>query len=232
MGKISDLREELTAPKNHPLSSSTVFNSFAIISSHSISSMEHSQMSASPHDIPPVTSIQLIRPTNPGNEADVVSGYPAPDSDNANNFNEKPFKMVITCDSLLHRMNTHKLKVDNIPTEKLTKERNTIIGSVTRCIDIVGKHSDKLTNVVLLAGTNDLATRGANPNNLPDKLDKSLIDLKRFHNVQHVFLYEIPSRFDSHNINSKVSRFNEVLAERFLDTEEWITVIAPEIRYY
>ena len=53
-------------------------------------------MSASLHDIPPIASTQLVRPTNPGNEADVVSGYPASDSDHANNVNEKPCKIVIT----------------------------------------------------------------------------------------------------------------------------------------
>ena len=87
----------------------------------------------------------------------------------------------------------------------------------------------------LLAGTNALATRGVNPDDLIDKLDKSLNDLKHFDNVQHVFLCKIPSGFDSHNINSKVSRFNELLVERYLDTEEWITVIdtiPPEIRYH
>ena len=39
-------------------------------------------MSASPKDITPITSMQLVRPTDPGNEADVVSRYPAPDTDN------------------------------------------------------------------------------------------------------------------------------------------------------
>ena len=165
----------------------------------------------------------------------MVSGYPAPDGDNANNVNEKPRKIVITGDSLLHRMNIHKMKVNNISAVKLTKKGDTISGSFARCMNFVGKHSDQLIDVVLLAGTNDPATRGVNPDDLIDKLDKSLTDLKRFDNVQHVFLCKIPSRFDSHNTNSKVSRFNELLVERYLDTEEWITVIdtiPPEIRYY
>ena len=71
-------------------------------------------------------------------------------------------------------------------------------------------------DIILLTGTNDLATRGVNPADLIDKLDKSLTDLKRFDNVQHVFLCKIPLRFDSHNINSKVSRFNELLVEPYL----------------
>ena len=182
-----------------------------------------------------MTSTQSVRPTNLGNEADVVSGYPAPDSDNANNVNEKPRKIVVTGDSLLHRMNIHKMKVNNISSVKLTKKEDSISGSIAHGINFVGKHSDQLISVVLLAGTNDLTTRGVNPDDFIDKLDKSLTDLKRFDNVQHVFLCKIPSRFDSHNINSKVSRFNELLVEHYIDTEEWITVIdtiPSEIRYY
>ena len=169
-------------------------------------------MPASPQDIPPTTSTQLVRPTDPVNEADVVTGYPTPDSDNANNVNDKPRKIVITGDSLLHRMNIHKMKVNNISAVKLTKKGDTINWSLARCMNFVGKHNDQLTDVVLLAGTNDLATRGVNPDNLIDKLDKSLTDLKRFDNVQRVFLCKIPSRFDLHNVNSKVSRFNELLS--------------------
>ena len=235
LGKISELREEFAALKNHPLPSNTILDSSVTNPSRSISSMERTQMPASPQDIPPITSTQLVRPTDPGNEADVDSGYPAPDSVNANDVNEKPRKIVITSDSLLHRMNIHKMKVNNISTVKLTKKGDTINGSIARCMNFVGKHSDQLIDVVLLAGTNDLAIRGVNPDDLIDKLDKSLTDLKRFDNVQHVFLCKIPARFDSHNINSKVSRFNELLVERYLHTEDWITVIdtiPPEIRYY
>ena len=132
-------------------------------------------------------------------------------------------------------MNIHKMKLNNISTVKLTKKGDTISGSISRCINFMGKHIDQLIDVVLSAGTNDLATHGVHPDDLIDKLDKSLTDLKRFDNVQHVFLSKIPSRFDSHNINSKVSHFNELIVERYLDTEDWITVIGtipPEIRYY
>ena len=128
-------------------------------------------MPASPQDIPPITSMQLVRPTDPGNEADVVSGYPAPDSDNANNVNEKSHKIVITGDSLLHRMNIHKMKVNNISAVKLTKKGDTISRSIARCMNFVRNQSDQLIDVVLLAGTNDLATRGVNYDDLIDKLD-------------------------------------------------------------
>ena len=119
---------------------------------------------------------------------------------------------------------------------KLTKKGDTISGSITHCMNFVGEHSDQLIDIVLSAGTNDLAIRGVNPDDLIDKLGKSVTDLKRLDNVQHVFLCKIPARFDSHNINSKVSRFSELLVvKRCLDTEEWITVIdtiPTEIRYH
>ena len=190
LGKISELREEFAALKNHLLPSNTILDSSVIIRSHSISSMECTQMSASPQDTPPITSTQLVTPTNTGNEADVVSGYPAPDSDNANNVNEKPRNIVITGDSLLHRMNIHKMNVNNISTVKLTKKGDTFSGSTARCINFVGKHSNQLIDIVLLAGTNDL---GVNPDDLIDKLDKSLTNLTRFDNVHHVFLCKNPS---------------------------------------
>ena len=180
LGKISELREEFAALKNHPLPSNTILDSSVTNPSRSISSMECTQMPASPQDIPPITSTQLVRPTDPGNEADVDSGYPAPDSANANDVNEKPRKIVITGDSLLHRMNIHKMKVNNISTVKLTKKGDTINASIARCMNFVGKYSDQLIHVVLLAGTNDLAIRGVSPDDLIDKLDKSLTDLKRF----------------------------------------------------
>ena len=138
-------------------------------------------MPASPQDIPPITSMQLVRPTDPGNEADMVSGYPAPDSVNANDVNKKPRKIVITGDSLLHKMNIHKIKVNNISTVKLTKKGDINNGSIAHCMNFVGKHSDQLIGIVLLAGTNNLAIHGVYPDNLIDKLDKSLTNLKRFH---------------------------------------------------
>ena len=55
LGKISELRKEFEALKNHPLPSNTVLDSSVIDPSHSISSMERSQMPASPQDIQPIT---------------------------------------------------------------------------------------------------------------------------------------------------------------------------------
>ena len=99
--------------------------------------MERTQMSASQQDLSLITSTQLVRPTNPGNEADVISGYPAPDSDNTNNVNKKPRKIVIIGEFLLHRMNIHKMKVNNISTVKLTKKGDTVSGSILLVVSIL-----------------------------------------------------------------------------------------------
>ena len=140
LGKISELREEFAALKNHPLPSNTILDSSVTNPSHSISSMERTQMPASPQDIPPITSTQLVRPTDPGNEADVASGYPALDGVNANDVNKKPRKIVITGDSLLHGMNIHKMKVNNISlNSKVNKERRHYQWLYCSLYEICGK---------------------------------------------------------------------------------------------
>ena len=88
---------------------------------------------------------------------------------------------------------------------------------------------------MLLASTNDLTSRNANPELLIKILDDQITELKRFNNLGHIFLCKIPHRFDSHVVNSKVVRFNELLHERFSDTEEFLTVvhtIPPEFTFY
>ena len=58
---------------------------------------------------------------------------------------------------------------------------------------------------------------------------------KRFSSVGQIVLCKIPKKFDHHNINTKVCLFNKLLAERFLDTEDFLTVVdtvQPEIKFY
>ena len=59
--------------------------------------------------------------------------------------------------------------------------------------------------------------------------------MKGFSNLGHIFLCQIPNRFDFHVVNSKVLRFNELLSEQYSDTEDFLTVtssIPPEFRYH
>ena len=130
--------------------------------------------------------------------------------------------IVIVGDSLLHRIQINKMKkVGNIPAVKLREETTSVTPSLT----FASKHSDRLLDAVLLAGTNDLSDRRITPEKLIDKLDASLTELKQFSNVNQIFLCKIPARFDFQSINHKVSQFNQLLLERFSDTEEFFNVI-------
>ena len=107
---------------------------------------------------------------------------------------------------------------------------------MVRCIDPNGTSAKKPMNISiwLWAATNDLSNRSVSPEDLIDKLDEYISELKGFSNLGHIFLCQIPDRFDFHAVNSKVLRFNELLSERYSDTEDFLTVISsipPEFRY-
>ena len=88
---------------------------------------------------------------------------------------------------------------------------------------VVDEHID----LVLLAGTNDLASRNVSPDELIKRLNETISELTVFQNLHHIFIYQLPPRFDFHDVNSKVIRFNELLLERFADTEEFVTILDP-----
>ena len=142
--------------------------------------------------------------------------------------------MLIAGDSLLNRMYISKMKVSDIPSVKLTKRGDNLSGTISRCINYASKHSSETLDVVLLAGTNDLSNRSVSPEKLINTLDSSLKKLKQFNNVHHVFLCKIPPRFDFHNVNIKVNQYNNILSERFSDSEHIsvIDTIPPEFRFY
>ena len=112
---------------------------------------------------------------------------------------------------------------------------------VVQCVSIqtvhqrYSKHGNEHIDLVLLAGTNDLSNRSVSPEDLIDKLDEYISELKGFSNLGHIFLCQIPNRFDIHAVNPKVLRFNELLSERYSDAEDFLPVISsipPEFRYY
>ena len=117
------------------------------------------------------------------------------------------------------------MSVNGIPSVKITKKGDTLVGSINRAKNYISRHSNNHIDLALLAGTNDLASCNANPELLIKTLDDQITELKRFNNLGHIFLCKIPYRFDSHVVNSKVIRFNELLHERFSDTEEFLTVV-------
>ena len=126
------------------------------------------------------------------------------------------------------------MEVSDIPSVKLTKRGDNLSGTISRCINYASKHSSETLDVVLLAGTNDISNRSVSPEKLINTLDSSLKELKQFNNVHHVFLCKIPPRFDFHKVNIKVNQYNNILSERFSDSEHIsvIDTIPPEFRFY
>ena len=132
-------------------------------------------------------------------------------------------------------MNANKMSVNGISCQKLAKEGDSLGGSVYRSKQYISKHGSEHIDLVLLAGTNDPSNRSVSPEDLIDKLDEYISELKGFSNRGHIFLCQIPNRFDFHAVNSKVLCFNELLSEGYSDTEDFFTVISSvpnEFRYY
>ena len=132
-------------------------------------------------------------------------------------------------------MNTRKLKVDDIPSETLVKKGDRLSGTITHCRNFSSKHTREHIDLVLLAGTNDLASHNVSPDELIKKLDESISVLNTFQNLHHIFICQLAPRFHFHNVNSEVIHFNELLLEHFADTEEFVTVLDPvpaEFRFY
>ena len=70
---------------------------------------------------------------------------------------------------------------------------------VVRCIYPNSTSANMATthiNLVLLAGTNDLSNYSVSPEDLIDKLDEYISELKGFSNLGYIFLCQIPNRFD------------------------------------
>ena len=78
----------------------------------------------------------------------------------------KSRKTLIDGDFLLHRIKPNKLKVGNIPSVKLTKKGDKLSGTIGRCGNFLSKHADEHIDLVLAAGTNDLASRHVSPEEL------------------------------------------------------------------
>ena len=93
---------------------------------------------------------------------------------------ERSRKIVITGDSLLHRMNTSKMSVNCIPSVKVTKKGDSLVGSINRAKNYISRHSNNHIDLVLLAGTNDLASHNANPELSIKTLDDQITELKGF----------------------------------------------------
>ena len=201
--------------------------------SQSTSQSEDSQL-------PSQSSHFVTQPVSPSTASRNTNREPdeANNALNSNYHDDQPKtnrKIVIAGDSLLNRINSRKMMVNKIPSVKLTKRGDNLSGTVSRLTTYISKHSNVHLDIVLMAGTNDLSKRDVTPEVLIKEFDDSITVIKRFSNVGQIFLCKIPQRFDHHNINTKVCLFNELLVERFLDTEDFLTLVdtvQPEIKFY
>ena len=143
-------------------------------------------------------------------------------------------KVLIAGDSLLHRMNASKMKVCDTPSVRLTKKGDSLAGTVAREKDYISRHQNVKADLVLLAGTNDLSSRSVSPEILISSLQNSITELKEFSNLNQIFICKIPPRFDFHNVNIKVTRYNVLLEEHFPDSDfvHVLDTVTPEFRHY
>ena len=143
-------------------------------------------------------------------------------------------KVLIAGDSLLHRMNASKMKVCDTPSVRLTKKGDSLAGTLARVKDCISRHQNVKADLVLLAGTNDLSSRSVSPEILISSLENSIAELKEFSNLQQIFICKIPPRFDFHNVNSKVTRYNVLLEEHSPDSDfvHVLGTVTPEFRHY
>ena len=166
--------------------------------------------SISMYDANPVDAMSRSLPRNRAKSSPTTPLQPTEPEANSNSI-----KVIFIGDSLLHRMNTKKMNVGNIPGIKLTKPGDTLEGSVCRARDYLSKHCDQVCNIVLLAGTNDLRKRKCSPKSLLEALDDSINELKSFSNLQDIFLVKLPPRCDIASVNHKVNIYNQLLDDHF-----------------
>ena len=173
-----------------------------------------SVMTKSMYDANPVDAMSRSLPRNRAKSSPTTPLQPTEPEANSNSI-----KVIFIGDSLLHRMNTKKMNVGNIPGIKLTKPGDTLEGSVCRARDYLSKHCDQVCNIVLLAGTNDLRKRKCSPKSLLEALDDSINELKSFSNLQDIFLVKLPPRCDIASVNHKVNIYNQLLDDHFTNIE-------------
>ena len=182
--------------------------------SHECSMFTDSVMTKSMYDANPVDAMSRSLPRNRAKSSPTTPLQPTEPEANSNSI-----KVIFIGDSLLHRMNTEKMNVGNIPGIKLTKPGDTLEGSVCRARDYLSKHCDQVCNIVLLAGTNDLHKRKCSPKSLLEALDDSINELKSFSNLQDIFLVKLPPRCDIASVNHKVNIYNQLLDDHFINIE-------------
>ena len=118
------------------------------------------------------------------------------------------------------------LHVGNTPSVKLTKPGDDLDGCVNRARNFVSKNAawGFVAYWFANAGANDLSCRQTKPINLIDNLIESLDKLKKFTNVKSIFLCKLPPRSDISCVNQKVYEFNQLLLDKF-GNSDFVSII-------
>ena len=227
LNKITDIRHEVLKANHTTKPSSVSLQQF--FPSEPASQQQLNVSSANQPETCPEVNLSDKTPA----QMPVTSGLVSPTviTSSETQVIQNTHKVLIAGDSLLHHMNASKMKVCDTPSVRLTKKGNSLAGSVARVKDYISRLK---ADLVLLAGTNDLSSRSVSPEFLISSLENSITKLKEFANLQQIFICKIPPRFDFHNVNSKVTRYNVLLEERFPDSDfvHVLDTVTPEFRHY
>ena len=130
LSTLSDLREEFTSVKCPP----------AVVSSPSESDDDCTQFPSS--QVSPSSTLTQT-PASSQNKNVSASGQVHKAVDKPNPCKAPSRKVLIAGDSLLNRMYISKMEISDIPSVKLTKRRDNLSGTISRCINYASKHSSK-----------------------------------------------------------------------------------------
>ena len=135
---------------------------------------------------------------------------PAVSSDSAS-IKDAGKESIIYCgDSLLHRMIAKKMHIGDKKSIKLTKRGDCLEGSINRLCEFLEENPNCKSDIVLLAGTNDLRKHQSSAGSLVDSINK----LKDFDNVKQIFVCKLPPRSDIATVNVKVNLYNQLVSSK------------------
>ena len=139
-----------------------------------------------------------------------------------------PFKKVILFvgDSLFHPLDSKRLAVDDVKAIKMAKSEDTLTGICDRTMEFVKQNSGTydVEGIVLLGGTNDLRKRHVTLESLLDVLAASITKIRTVFGGK-LFVCKIPPRLDFAFVDSKISRFNELIGLSFGNTDSNLVII-------
>ena len=113
---------------------------------------------------------------------------PAVSSDSTSIKDASKESIIYSGDSLLHRMIAKKMHVGDKKSIKLTKCGDGLEGSINRLCEFLEENPNCKSDIVLLAGTNDLRKHQSIAESLAGSLVDSINKLKDFDNVKQIFV--------------------------------------------